>query len=129
VHTWLKISAEPINESALIAATTVEPTSGAVVRFLGFVRSEEETRSIRALEYECFEQMATHQFEVLFNTAGERWPLQSLRLVHRIGTVPVGEPSLWLEVIAPHRQEALAACQWLIDQLKQVVPIWKKPIE
>ena len=54
--------------------------------------------------------------------------VESVRLVHRLGVVRVNEPSLWVEVIAPHRGEAFAACQWLIDEMKRVVPIWKKPV-
>ena len=64
---------------------------------------------------------------LLFDEIEKRWPIESIRVVHRLGLVPVNEPSLWVEVIAPHRGEAFAACQWLIDQMKQVVPIWKKP--
>jgi molybdopterin synthase catalytic subunit len=57
-----------------------------------------------------------------------RWPIESVRLVHRVGRVRVSEPSLWMEVVAPHRGEAFAAYQWLIDELKRAVPIWKKPV-
>ena len=58
----------------------------------------------------------------------KRWPLESVRLVHRTGLVRVGEPSLWLEVVAPHRGEAFEAARWLIDEMKRVVPFWKKPV-
>ena len=54
--------------------------------------------------------------------------MESVRVVHRLGVVKVNEASLWVEVVAPHRAEAFAACQWLIDGLKRVVPIWKKPV-
>jgi len=100
---------------------------GAVVCFLGVVRGTEEDRTISALEYEAFLRMAEHQFNLLFDEMEKRWPIESVRLVHRIGTVQVNEPSLWVEVIAPHRGEAFAASQWLIDEMKRVVPIWKKP--
>jgi molybdopterin synthase catalytic subunit len=72
--------------------------------------------------------MAEHQFNLLFDEMAKRWPIESVRLVHRIGVVKVNEPSLWVEVVAPHRGEAFAACQWLIDEMKRVVPIWKKPV-
>ena len=72
--------------------------------------------------------MAEHQFHLLFDQVEKRWPVESIRLVHRTGAVAVGEPSLWVEVIAPHRAEAFAACQWLIDEMKRVAPIWKKPL-
>ena len=101
---------------------------GAAVYFLGVVRGEEEGEPIRAIEYEAFEKMVTHQFNLLFDKMEKRWPIESVRLVHRVGVVKVNEPSLWVEIIGPHRGEAFAACQWLIDEMKRVVPIWKKPV-
>lgn len=101
---------------------------GAAVYFLGVVRGTEGDAAINAIEYEAFHRMAEHQFNLLFDELQKRWPIESVRLVHRIGVVKVNEPSLWVEVIAPHRGEAFAACQWLIDEMKRVVPIWKKPL-
>jgi molybdopterin synthase catalytic subunit len=124
----LAITTEPINETALLAGRKPSAGMGAVVNFLGLVRGAEEGKTISALEYEAFEKMVTHQFGLLFDEMEKRWPTESVRLVHRIGVVPVNEPSLWVEVIAPHRGEAFAACQWLIDEMKRVVPIWKKPM-
>lgn len=98
------------------------------MNFLGVVRGEEAGQAIRAIEYEAFEKMVTHQFNLLFDEMAGRWPVESVRLVHRVGVVNVNEPSLWVEIIAPHRGEAFAACQWLIDEMKRVVPIWKKPL-
>jgi molybdopterin synthase catalytic subunit len=121
------ITAEPIDESALVAQRVMSPGMGAVVCFLGVVRGTEGDANIRALEYEVFQSMAEHQFSLLLDEVATRWPVESVRLVHRVGLVKVNEPSLWLEVVAPHRGEAFAACQWLIDELKRVVPIWKKP--
>src|SRR5688572_29181946 len=100
---------------------------GAVVNFLGIVRGGEDGQAIRGIEYEAFVRMVEHQFGVIFDTVEKRWPIESVRLVHRIGFVPVGVPSLWVEVIAPHRGEGFAACQFLIEEMKQVVPIWKRP--
>ena len=101
---------------------------GAAVYFAGVVRGNEEGRSIQAIEYEAFEKMAQHQFQLIFDQLEKRWPIESVRLVHRIGVVKTNEPSLWVEVVAPHRGEAFAACQFLIDEMKKVVPIWKKPV-
>lgn len=101
---------------------------GAVVNFLGVVRGSEEGKTISAIDYEVFEKMVTHQFSLLFDEMEKRWPIESVRLVHRIGLVKVNEPSLWVEIVAPHRGEAFAACQWLIDEMKRVVPIWKQPV-
>lgn len=124
----LTITCEPIDEASLLASRTMSTGMGAVVHFLGVVRGEEEGKKISAIEYEAFEKMVTHQFNLLFDEIEKRWPIESVRLIHRVGVVKVNEPSLWVEVVAPHRGEAFAACQWLIDEMKRVVPIWKKPI-
>ena len=124
----LLISPDPLDESTLIAARRMTGGMGAAVYFSGVVRGSEASQPISAIEYECFRPMAEHQFHQLFDELERRWPVESVRLVHRIGVVKVGEPSLWVEVVAPHRSESFAACQWLIDELKRVVPIWKKPV-
>jgi molybdopterin synthase catalytic subunit len=122
----LRIGPEPIDERSLLAARTTPAGMGAVVYFLGLVRGTENDAPISGLEYEAFVKMAEHQFNLLFDQMEKRWPLDSVRLVHRLGMVSVGEPSLWVEVAAPHRAEAFAACQWLIDEMKRLVPIWKR---
>jgi molybdopterin synthase catalytic subunit len=124
----LSITNEPIDEAALLSRRKLSSGMGAVVYFMGVVRGTEAGQSIGALEYEAFQRMAEHQFHLLFDTMEKRWPVESVRLVHRCGVVQVSEPSLWVEVVAPHRAEAFAACQWLIDEMKRVVPIWKKPL-
>lgn len=122
----LTLSAAPINETALVAARTMSSGMGAAVYFSGVVRGSEAGAAIQAIEYEAFGNMAEHQFHLLFDEMAKRWPIESVRLVHRLGVVRVNEPSLWLEIIAPHRGEAFAAGQWLIDEMKRVVPIWKR---
>ncbi len=124
----LTITGQPINEAALFAQRATSNGMGAVVYFLGLVRGAEESQSIGALEYEAFQEMACHQFELIFQEMEKRWPIESVRLVHRVGVVKVNEPSLWVELVAPHRGEAFAACQFLIDEMKRVVPIWKKAV-
>ena len=124
----LTLTTEPINEAALIAARQMSAGVGAVVNFLGVVRGSEEGKTISAIEYEAFEKMVRHQFDLLFDEMAKRWPIESVRLLHRVGVVRVNEPSLWVEIVAPHRAEAFAACQWLIDEMKRTVPIWKKTI-
>lgn len=116
-----------IDERDLLASRAVPASMGAAVYFLGVVRQTENGAAISALEYEVFARMAEHQVDLLFEELGRRWPIQSVRLVHRVGVVPVNETALWVEIIAPHRGEAFAACQWLVDELKRVVPIWKHP--
>jgi molybdopterin synthase catalytic subunit len=124
----LTINKEPIDEASLLVGRKMSDSSGAAVYFAGVVRGTENGASIAAIEYEAFERMAEKQFGLLFDEMEKRWPVESVRLVHRVGAVKVNETSLWVEVVAPHRAEAFAACQWLIDELKRVVPIWKKPV-
>jgi len=124
----LTMTEAPIDAAALVAACSVSDGVGAVVTFLGLVRGIEEGAPIAALEYESFQRMARRQFEVLFDEMTRRWPVESVRLAHRVGLVKVGEASFWVEIATPHREEALAACQWLIGEMKRVVPIWKRPV-
>ena len=124
----LAITTDPIDEAALLSKRRMSDGMGAVLYFLGVVRGTEERKPISALEYEAFHRMVEHQFNLLFDQMEKRWPIESVRLVHRVGVVKVNEPSLWVEVVAPHRGEAFAACQWLIDEMKRVAPIWKKPL-
>jgi molybdopterin synthase catalytic subunit len=122
----LTISDQRIDEQALGKGRAMSAGMGAAVYFVGVVRATEEGRPIAALEYEAFQPMAEHQFHLLFDQAETRWPLESVRLVHRLGRVAAGETALWMEVVAPHREEAFAACQFIVSEMKRVVPIWKK---
>lgn len=124
----LIISPVPLDESALWTGRAASSSSGAVVYFLGVVRGQEQGQSIAGLEYEAFQRMAEHQFHKILDELEARWPVESVRVIHRVGMVGVGQTSLWVEVVAPHREEAFAAGQFLIDAMKQKVPIWKKPI-
>ncbi len=123
----LTFTTEPINQTALLSQRSLSTETGAVVCFLGVVRGTERGEVIRGIDYEVFQRMAEHQLELIFQEIEKRWPVQAIRLVHRVGLVPVGEPSFWLEIAAAHRGEAFAACQFLIDELKRLAPIWKKP--
>jgi molybdopterin synthase catalytic subunit len=124
----LLITTDPINEAALTAQRRMSSGAGAAVSFAGVVRGSEAGAPITAIDYEAFREMAERQFALIFDQLEKRWPLESVRLVHRVGVVQVGEPSLWVEVVAGHRGEAFAACQFLIDEMKRTVPIWKKPL-
>ncbi len=123
----LVLTSDNIDELRLTAQRTPLKECGAVVTFAGVVRGTEAETDIAAREYEAFREMAEHQFAVLFDTIESRWPIASLTVVHRLGTVVAGEISLWVQVTAPHRHEAFAACEFLIGEMKKVVPIWKKP--
>ena len=122
------ITSQPIDERALVGERQMSAGMGAVVYFSGVVRGVEEGQTIAAIDYEAFDKMAYHQFDLILDQIQKRWPIESIRLVHRIGRVDINVPSLWVEVVAPHRGEAFAACQFLIDEMKRTVPIWKKPL-
>lgn len=128
MKTQLTLTPDPIDEPALIAEREMSDGMGAALIFLGVVRAQEGEATITAIDYEAFDDMACHQFELIFEEIDRQWPIESVRVVHRVGVVPVNEPSLWLELIAPHRAEALQACQFLINEMKQRVPIWKRPV-
>lgn len=102
--------------------------AGALVEFWGIVRRLEDRRPIKGINYEVHRPMAEHQMIVLAEKAARDFSLSGLVLRHRFGFVKVGEASLYLCTASSHRSGAFAASQWLIDELKQKVPIWKRPI-
>ena len=124
----LLLTRSPIDEAALLQTRSASPAAGAALTFAGIVRAEENSKTIEAMDYETYQEMAVHQFHKLLDAVEAQWPIESLRLIHRIGAVKVNETSLWIEVISAHRKEAFAAAQWLIDEMKKTVPIWKRPL-
>ncbi len=102
--------------------------TGAIVEFFGVVRDNEDGARIDAIEYEAHREMAHHQMEMIAERIAEEHGLTDFECFHRIGIVPAGEPSLLVRVAASHREEAFKAIMVFIDELKQVVPIWKKPM-
>lgn len=123
----LAISHHPIDAQKLASQNALTGV-GAIVHFFGVVREKEGADTIAGIEYEAFEEMAGHQFQQIFLEAKARWPIFEVTIVHRIGFVPAGEASLWMEVRSGHRGEAFAACQYIIDEMKKRVPIWKRPV-
>ena len=100
--------------------------AGAVVDFSGIVRSIEDGREIDGIEYEAHREMAEHQLRQIAEQAAEKFRFRVVIIHHRIGFIAVGEPSLFLRVTSLHREEAFRASQWIVDELKKKVPIWKK---
>lgn len=119
------ISATPLDVGRVMAAVRA-PAAGAVVVFAGTTRRTNAGRRVVRLEYEAHEAMALKEMRRLGAEARRRWRLTRVAMVHRVGVVPVGEPSVVIAVSAGHREEAFAAGRWLIDRLKEIVPIWKK---
>jgi len=120
-----EITEQPIDVGR-VAAAVGDPEAGAVATFVGTTRRTNEGRSVTKLEYEAHVTMARQEMRRLAARARRRWPIRKVAMVHRIGVVPLGEASVAIAVSAPHRGEAFEACHWLIDRLKEIVPIWKK---
>jgi molybdopterin synthase catalytic subunit len=121
----ITISHEPIDFAALTESVRSN-AAGAVVLFLGTVREMTGGRQTVALDYEAFPAMAESQLEQLLAEAREKWPIVNAAIVHRLGRLELGEVSVAVAVSTPHREQAFEAGKFLIDRLKEVVPIWKK---
>lgn len=121
---------QPLDLEAVRATVMGDPANGAVVTFEGTTRREThpEHGALTRLEYEAYGAMALEQMRRLVADAQERWSLGAVALVHRQGVVALGESSVIIAVAAGHRAEAFEACRWLIDTLKQEVPIWKREV-
>ena len=119
-----------LTESPIDAAEVVEsvrsPAAGAVVLFLGTAREITGTKRTASLEYECYGEMAQAKLAELEHEARERWTLVDCAVVHRLGHLETGETSVAIAVSSAHRQASFEAGKWLIDRIKEVVPIWKK---
>jgi molybdopterin synthase catalytic subunit len=115
----------PIDIAKLIQHCS-DASSGATSLFLGTTRRWTGNVETAYLEYDAYREMAIAKMQELVSMAESRWPIQRVAMVHRLGRVDVGEASVAIAVSCPHRADAIAACHWLIDSLKEQVPIWKK---
>ena len=125
----IRLQSEPLEVAAAVQAVTC-PEAGGIDVFLGTTRGEAhpEHGALLALDYEAYEPMALAEMARLVGQARGRWPIARAVVWHRIGRVGVGEPSVVIAVSCLHRGEAFSACQFLIDRLKESVPIWKREI-
>ncbi|MEP7078950.1 MAG: molybdenum cofactor biosynthesis protein MoaE [Chthoniobacterales bacterium] len=118
-----------LTDTALTAEPEAsDPQAGALVEFRGVVRLTEGDAQIEGIEYEAHRSMAEHQLRAIANEAAARFDLLQVTIIHRLGFVPVGDASLYLRVTSAHRAAAFEASQFIVDQLKQRVPIWKHPV-
>ena len=120
-----RITTEKINAEELARALQTA-SDGAVVTFEGVVRNHSNGQRTLYLEYEAYEPMAVRKMEEIGAEAKSRFGINSVGIIHRIGRLEIGETSVAIVVAAAHRRPAFEACHYLIDRLKQVVPIWKK---
>jgi molybdopterin synthase catalytic subunit len=122
-----QISDRPISADEL-AELVADPAAGGICVFLGVVRDNTHGRRVRHLEYEAHVPMAEAKMKEIGQEVAERFGLHRVAMVHRIGRLAIGEASVGIAVAAPHRRMAFEACQYAIDRLKVVVPIWKKEV-
>lgn len=121
----IDIVRHPIDPETLIQQVR-HTTAGAVVVFLGTAREFTAGRRTESLDYEALEPLARTEMQRLESVARQRWPLAACAIVHRVGHLELGDISVGVAVSSAHRAEAFAAGQWLIDRLKETVPIWKR---
>jgi molybdopterin synthase catalytic subunit len=121
----IEICSAPIDHAA-VTEQVRSHQAGAVCTFLGTVREMTAERRTVSLDYEAYPEMALKKLAELEAEARSRWPIIELALIHRVGHLDLGEVSVVVAVSCPHRHQAFEACRWLIDTLKEVVPIWKR---
>ena len=102
------------------------PEDGAVVTFEGIVRNHSHGRKTLYLEYTAYEPMAIHKMEEIGDEVKRKYAIDRVGMIHRLGRLEIGETSVAIIVTSAHRRAAFEACQYAIDRLKQIVPIWKK---
>lgn len=122
-----KITEDPIEPGALFA-DVVRAENGAVATFAGVVRNHSGDQQTDYLVYEAYPAMAEKKMAEIGDELQEQWGVANVAMIHRVGKLEIGEISVLIAVASPHRAEALAACQYAIDRLKQIVPIWKKEV-
>lgn len=122
---YFKVTKKAINIDGVVNRV-LNIDSGAVVIFIGTVRKSSHRREVLYLEYEAYENMAIKEFRKLAAETKSKWNVKKVSIVHRIGRLKVGEISVVIVVASPHRDDAYKASRYIIEKLKQKVPIWKK---
>ena len=125
-----RISDERLDPGAAIAAVS-DPASGAVAVFVGTVRETPVTDTsgpVTRLDYDAHPSLAQEKMHAIAAEAAGKWGLRKVVAIHRTGSCDVGEPTVVVACSAPHRAEALEACRWIIDEIKEGVPIWKREV-
>lgn len=106
----------------------VGPEDGAVASFVGFVRAGSEGREIDRMELEHYPGMTERSIQTILDEARQRWDVSAARVIHRVGVLRPGDRIVYVGVSSPHRGDAFAACEFVMDYLKTRAPFWKKEI-
>jgi molybdopterin synthase catalytic subunit len=120
-----QISSKPLTPE-IYKATLQNPACGGYVCFEGWVRDFNENKHVTHLEYEAYPALAAREAQKIFAEAQQKFGIKDAKCVHRVGDLQIGEIAVWVGVIGVHRGEAFKACEYIIDELKVRVPIWKK---
>jgi molybdopterin synthase catalytic subunit len=121
------ITDQPIRTEALLNEMRVE-TSGAIATFHGIARKPSRGREVLYLEYTSYQSMAVNVLEQIGNEVYKQMEVDKVLIVHRTGRVDIGETSILIAVAAPHRKSALEGCSYIIERVKQILPVWKKEV-
>ena len=103
-------------------------SAGAVDVFIGTVRDVTKGKKVLRLEYEAYQSMAIKEMHKIASETLTKWPVRNIVIHHRVGTLEIGDPAVVIAVSTPHRHDSFDACRYVIDTLKQSVPIWKKEV-
>ena len=122
-----KITTEIIT-GAEVREAVEGPDAGAVVLFLGTVRNNTDGRAVKHLEYEAYPPMAEKKMSEIAQEISEKWGIDRVAMIHRVGKLEIGEVSVAVAVASPHRKDGFEACKYAMDRLKQIVPIWKREV-
>ena len=125
VEMSFRISESPLDPPAL-QAWLQDQRAGACVVFEGWVRNHNEGRQVLRLEYEAYTAMAEKEGAAILAEAAGKFGVDHAHCVHRVGSLEIGGIAVWVGVSCAHREEAFAACRYIIDEVKHRVPIWKK---
>ena len=123
----IEITAAPIFPEDVVEKVKRD-SYGALVTFAGRVRDNSEGQRVLYMEYEAFQEMAYKKLDEIVAEIRARWQPLDIAISHRVGRLEVGEVALVIAVASPHRKEAFAACEYAVDRIKEIVPIWKKEI-
>jgi molybdopterin synthase catalytic subunit len=119
-----RLSESPI-DSAALARGLAHARAGGCVTFEGWIRNHNEGRAVLRLGYQAYAPLAQREGESILAEAREKFAILDARCAHRVGTLEIGELAVWVGVSAAHRDAAFSACRYIIDEVKQRVPIWK----
>ncbi len=123
----VEITDSPINIDKVIKSVTSE-NAGAIDVFIGTVRNKTKGKPVVKLDFEAYEPMAIAEMRKIVNIAKQKWSIEKIAVVHRVGLLEIGDVPVVIAVSTPHRKDSFDACQFVIDTLKETVPIWKKEI-